>query len=579
MGFNASQGSANVAGDEIENFELPPFCLPASQQPSAEFSSDVSTVTCGKSVKFTDASADAFEWLWNFVDMTTSSLQNPLHTFTSPGTYSVKLIVTNPLGSDSVIHTIIVDPAFSVSVTADPTDICKGEPVHLSASASGTSNRSYIVQPISYAPLSNTGTSVTLSDDQMNTAKPIGFTFNFFGLDYTQFYICSNGFITFSPSMPAAPVYGEAIPFTADPDNIIALAWNDLNPQNAGSSIRFYTTGIAPSRKLVVTYSTSHYGGVSYPFVVQAILYEGTNVIEIHTTTISNASSFDEAALTTQGIENADGSAGVAVPGRNGELFSAANDAYRFTPFISYAYNWMPGSLTGANQTVTPQSTGYYQIQVTDGTSCVETFQTQLISVTDDCLKLNLKVFIEGYYSGSGVMRAVLQNQNVQGADGTTTDTITAELHSDADPTNIMSSEKVLLGTDGKAACKFTGVSPGIPYWLVVRHRNGLETWSSSTLTLDTTGTIYDFSTSSSKAFGNNMTDVFSEGIWSIYTGDLNNDQFIDIFDFPEYDSDNQNFVSGVYVATDFNGDGFVDIFDFPVYDANNQNFVMTIKP
>ena len=129
----------------------------------------------------------------------------------------------------------------------------------------------------------------------MSTIKPIGFTFNFFGQAYTDFYISSNGLITFSPNMPATPVYGEAIPNTTDPDNFIALAWNDLNPQNAGSSISYFNTGVAPNRKLIVKYSTSHYGGTIYPFVVQAILNEGSDIIEIHTTTISDASAFDPA--------------------------------------------------------------------------------------------------------------------------------------------------------------------------------------------------------------------------------------------------------------------------------------------
>ena len=75
------------------------------------------------------------------------------------------------------------------------------------------------------------------------------------------------------------------------------------------------------------------------------------------------------------------------------------------------------------------------------------------------------------------------------------------------------------------------------------------------------------------------MIDPFNEGIWSFYTGDVNQDEFIDIFDFPDYDLDNQNFVAFEYKATDFNGDGFVDIFDFPIYDGNNQNFIFAIHP
>ena len=67
--------------------------------------------------------------------------------------------------------------------------------------------------------------------------------------------------------------------------------------------------------------------------------------------------------------------------------------------------------------------------------------------------------------------------------------------------------------------------------------------------------------------------------IWAVYTGDLNQDGFVDPFDYPAYDSNNQNGVSVVYINTDMNGDGFVDPFDYPVFDSNNQNGVAAIIP
>ena len=68
-------------------------------------------------------------------------------------------------------------------------------------------------------------------------------------------------------------------------------------------------------------------------------------------------------------------------------------------------------------------------------------------------------------------------------------------------------------------------------------------------------------------------------GVWAIYTGDLNQDDFIDSFDFPIFDLDASNGVAGVYVATDMNGDGFVDPFDFPVFDVNSFNGVSAVYP
>ena len=497
MGFNASQGSANVAGDETEGFNLPPYCLPATQPPVAAFTSDVTSVSCGGVVRFTDQSVQAFSWLWKFGDQTTSNLQNPVHTFTAPGTYNVKLVVTNPLGSDSVIHAITVNSTYTVNVTATPTTICNGDSVQLNAVATGSTYRSYLVSNIPYAPLSGTGTSVTLGDDQMSTAQPIGFTFNFWGQNYNSFYICSNGFVTFSPNMPANVVYGELIPSTPDPDNFIALAWNDLYPPSAGSTISYFVTGSSPNQKLVVKYNTYHYAiAVSpftpYPFVVQAILYQGSNLIEIHTTTISNASAFDPDATTTQGVENADGSQGVPVPGRNSTTFSASNDAYRFTPYVPYSYTWQPGNLNGPAQTVHPTSTGTYTVQVSDGTPCVATFSTPQITVNPcNSLVFNLKVFIDGLYS-NGAMQAVLYNAGLSN-DPTACDSIVVELHDAVFPNSIVVSVKTLLHKNGTASISLPGNLLNHSYYIAIRHRNAIETWSKNPVSFNTLTTTFDF--------------------------------------------------------------------------------------
>lgn len=56
-------------------------------------------------VDFTDRSVgNIISWEWNFGDGTTSTLQNPSHTYTSSGEYDVALQVTNALGSDSCLE-------------------------------------------------------------------------------------------------------------------------------------------------------------------------------------------------------------------------------------------------------------------------------------------------------------------------------------------------------------------------------------------------------------------------------------------------------------------------------------------
>jgi gliding motility-associated-like protein len=81
-------------------------------QPSANFSASVTEGCSPFKVQFTDLSTGApSSWLWNFGNGQTSTAQNPLITYTSPGIYSVSLTVKNAGGSDveQKLNYIIVD--------------------------------------------------------------------------------------------------------------------------------------------------------------------------------------------------------------------------------------------------------------------------------------------------------------------------------------------------------------------------------------------------------------------------------------------------------------------------------------
>jgi PKD repeat protein len=74
-------------------------------KPIANFVSANPTNCSPALVTFTDLSADATSWLWNFGDGSFSTNQNPGHVYNIPGVYTIKLVVTNYLGcSDSLIR-------------------------------------------------------------------------------------------------------------------------------------------------------------------------------------------------------------------------------------------------------------------------------------------------------------------------------------------------------------------------------------------------------------------------------------------------------------------------------------------
>ena len=66
-------------------------------------------------VEFTDMSTGVVvDWLWDFGDYITSTVQNPLHIYTRKGTYSVHLTVTD---ADSNVHTTVKDDYITVSTS------------------------------------------------------------------------------------------------------------------------------------------------------------------------------------------------------------------------------------------------------------------------------------------------------------------------------------------------------------------------------------------------------------------------------------------------------------------------------
>ena len=98
---------------------------PPNNPPTASFTFSPSSPTINDIVQFTDESTDSdgtiVSWSWNFGDGTTSTLLNPTHQYSSAGTYTVTLTITDDNGATDDYSQIITVSAQEVPKT--PTSI------------------------------------------------------------------------------------------------------------------------------------------------------------------------------------------------------------------------------------------------------------------------------------------------------------------------------------------------------------------------------------------------------------------------------------------------------------------------
>jgi hypothetical protein len=114
------------------------------------------------------------------------------------------------------------------------------------------------------------------ADDEVSASLPIGFTFNYFGTNFTELNASSNGFL-YLGTFPGAYSFND---WTVN-INAIAPLWDDLSGETTGTA-SYSTTGAAGSR--IFTFEWRNwkwsYAASSASISFQVKLYETTNKIE-----------------------------------------------------------------------------------------------------------------------------------------------------------------------------------------------------------------------------------------------------------------------------------------------------------
>ncbi|WP_310556140.1 T9SS type B sorting domain-containing protein [Flavobacterium sp.] len=192
------------------------------------------------------------------------------------------------------------------------------------------------------------------SDDQWSSNIAIGFPFCFYGNTYTSLNVADNGIVRFNynPLNPETSFssISNQVPSPSLVRNAIFGGFQDLinapgvfgcnTGQNCGT-ISTILTGTAPFRKFVINYNQVNHFGCSgsntKQSTFQIVLFESTNVVEINVkdkplTCLGNSSGNNGITNSLIGLNNADGTQGIAAPNRNTSVWSATDESYRFVP-------------------------------------------------------------------------------------------------------------------------------------------------------------------------------------------------------------------------------------------------------
>ncbi|MBK8551621.1 MAG: choice-of-anchor B family protein [Ignavibacteria bacterium] len=180
----------------------------------------------------------------------------------------------------------------------------------------------------------------------------------------------------------------------------------------------------------------------------------------------------------------------------------------------------------------------------------------------------NIKTAMEGFYN-TGTTRL---NKK---------DTVKAYLRETFSPYNIVdSSASVIDSVTFTGNFKFNKSASGT-YYIVLKHRNCIETWSKAGGYYYNAMTFsqYDFTSSDGQAYGNNLAQVSSSpSTFAMYSGDVDNSGIIELSDLILVANDAASFQAG-HKISDLNGDNLVNLSDVLIVYNNASMFVSAMKP
>jgi type IV pilus assembly protein PilY1 len=289
---------------------------------------------------------------------------------------------------------------------------------------------------ISYNWVSTPNSGVTTvfgnadADDALSSAQSLPFYFTLYGNTYSQVYISTNGWLSFSSPGGSAPNNLD-LPNAGAPANLIAPWWDDLRVFiEKSSTVKTFTTGSAPDRQFVVSFENMIHAddsGKANPISFQVILYEGSNhiVFQYNNTQSGRSESFGQGRSATVGVANSDGTRakkylyGTGGSSYNGTLLSDGLALFA-APHISYLIS-NTASPTDFGPAAPLSATKTVKIAINEVASCPPEPASYKNTTTNKCYDHEtmglLQDFRDGELAGQlGFRLAIMQLNDEDGA-------------------------------------------------------------------------------------------------------------------------------------------------------------------
>lgn len=385
--------------------------------PVANFSADV-TNSCTGTINFFDESITSAgsTYFWDFGDGDTSTLQNPSHTYTTSGTFTVSLTVTNCAGSNTKTLTNYITITLPTPPITTNDSLCGSGIAHLTASGTGTlywydaeTGGNLLDTGTFYQPYVSTTTTFYVENNVtvMGNSQYVGPVYTGGGGTNTaQSWLIFDSYTHFK--LVSVSVYtqtaGNRLIELKDASGVTLQSINAYIPSGVSRVTLNFDVPVGTDYRLVAPANCGLYrlnSGVSYPYTLNGVCSiknsnAGTSYyyyfFDWEVQTISSCSSIRiPSTATVMDVPTANAGQDVEIAsGTSTQLNASATGGSG-----NYSYHWEPDSLLNnaniANPQTTPlTSTQTFFLTVTDNiTGCISTDDVT-VTVNSSVLTVNI---------------------------------------------------------------------------------------------------------------------------------------------------------------------------------------------